>query len=153
MVGVQQHYIKNTLADPREPSGQRELKYYRPLFVMNLNNAFRFKHSWQIEANLNAFTRGDFMNMRLHSDTWNLGFVIQKCWLKNDALCLRASIPDALRKTSPKIEMDCGYYLLNQRSDNNLQRFELSLRYTFNAQQSKYKGTGAGKGVAGRMGN
>lgn len=62
----------------------------------------------------------------------------QKCWLKNDALCLRASIQDALRKTSPKIEMDCGYYLLNQRSYNNLQRLELSLRYTFNAQQSKY---------------
>lgn len=49
--------------------------------------------------------------------------------------------------------MNCGYYLLNQRSYNNLQRLEVSLRYTFNAQQSKYKGSGAGKGVAERMGN
>lgn len=120
---------------------------------MNLSNAFRFKHSWQLEANLNSFTRGDFMNMRLLNDSWNLGFVIQKCWLKNDALCLRASLSDALQRTSQKVEMDCGYYLLQQHTINNRQRLDVSLRYTFNAQQSKYKGTGAGREAAGRMSN
>lgn len=49
--------------------------------------------------------------------------------------------------------MDCGYYLLNQHSINNRQRLDIALRYTFNAQQSKYKGTGAGKEAAGRMSN
>lgn len=152
-VGFQRYNMANTLADPREATGQRVVKYNRPMFIMNLNNAFRFKHSWQIEANLNSFTRGDFMNMRLENDSWNLGFVVQKCWLKNDALCLRASLQDALQRTSQKVEMDCGYYVLHQHSINNRHRLDVSLRYTFNATQSKYKGTGAGKETAGRMGN
>lgn len=150
-VGFQQYNVRNTLADPREAMGERMVHYHRPMFIMDLSNTFRFKHSWQLEANLNSFTRGDFMNMRILNDTWNLGFVIQKCWLKNDALCLRASLQDALQRTSQKVEMDCGYYLLHQHSINNRQRLDISLRYTFNAQQSKYKGTGAGKDAAGRI--
>ena len=150
-VGFQQYKMNNTLADPREATGQREVKYHRPMFIMDLNNAFRLKHSWQLEANLNAVTHGDYMNMRITSDTWNLGFTVQKCWLKNDALCLRASLYDALNKTATTVKMDCGYYMLNQKSINNRQRVNVSLRYTFNAQQSKYKGTGAGKETAGRM--
>lgn len=152
-VGIQQYNVRNTLADPREATGKRDIHYHRPMFIMNLNNAFRFKHSWLLEANLNTFTRGDFMNMRLLNDSWNLSFVVQKCWLKNDALCLRASLQDALQRTSQKVEMDCGYYQLIQHSINNRQRLDVSLRYTFNAQQSKYKGTGAGKEAASRMGN
>lgn len=151
-VGIQQYDMKQTLADPREETGKREVRYNRPMFIMNLNNAFRFKHSWQIEANLNTLTRGDFMNMRLMTDSWNLSFVVQKCWLKNDALCLRASLYDALQRTAQKVEMDCGYYILHQHTVNNRQRLDVSLRYTFNAQKSKYKGTGAGKEAASRMG-
>lgn len=151
-VGIQQYNVKNTLADPREETGERKVRYHRPMIIMNLSNAFRFKHSWQVEANLSSFTRGDFMNMRLLNDTWNLSFVIQKNWLQNDALCLRASLYDALQRTSQKVEMDCGYYLLQQHSINNRQRLDVSLRYTFNAQKSKYKGTGAGKDAASRMG-
>lgn len=150
-VGIQRYNVRNTLVDPREPTGTRQVRYHRPMFIMNLNNAFRFKHSWQLEANLNGFTRGDFMNMRLMNDNWNLSFVVQKCWLQNDALCLRASLYDALQRTSQKVEMDCGYYLLQQHSVNNRHRLNVSLRYTFNAQQSKYKGTGAGKEAASRM--
>ena len=150
-VGFQQYKMNNTLVDPREATGQREVKYHRPMFIMDLNNTFRLKHSWQLEANLNAVSHGDYMNMRITSDTWNLGFTVQKCWLKNDALCLRASLYDALNKTASNVEMDCGYYLLQQKSVNNRQRLNISLRYTFNAQQSKYKGTGAGKETAGRM--
>ena len=152
-VGIQQYDMKQTLADPREATGQREVRYNHPMFIMNLNNTFRFKHSWQLEANLNSFTRGDFMNMRLKNDTWNLSFAVQKCWLKNDALCLRASLSDALQRTDQKVEMDCGYYLLNQHSINNRHRLDISLRYTFNAQQSKYKGTGAGQDAISRMKN
>lgn len=150
-VGIQRYDVRNTLADPREETGKRDIHYHRPMFITDLNNTFRFRHSWQLEANLNSFTRGDFMNMRLMNDSWNLSFVIQKCWLKNDALCLRASLQDALQRTSQKVEMDCGYYLLHQHTINNRQRLDISLRYTFNAQQSKYKGTGAGKETAGRM--
>ena len=71
-------------------SGLHELKYYRPLFVMNLNNAFRFKHSLQLEGNMNAFTCGNFTNIRLHGDTWNSRFCYSEELDQKDVLCLHA---------------------------------------------------------------
>lgn len=80
-------------------------------------------------------------------------FVVQKCWLKNDALCLRASIGDVLKKQETHMQMDCGYYVLDQFSRNNQHRVEVSLRYAFNASSNKYKGTGAGKEAQSRFEN
>lgn len=159
--GMQKFFNKFTLADPRvspsitgrdgEGPGERTVRYTKPIFFFDCNNTFRFKHSWQIECCANIMTPGDVMNFRLTNTSFNLAFVVQKCWLKNDALCLRASITDIFQRTNQNIEMDCGYYTLNQHSSSNNHRLYVSLRYTFNAQKSKYKGTGAGKDAAGRM--
>ncbi len=150
-IGVQKFFNKFTLADPREATGERTVRYKKPLFIFDCNNAFRFKHSWQLECNANLLTPGDVINYKLINTSFNLAFVVQKCWLKNDALCLRASITDIFQRTNQNIEMDCGYYTLTQRNRSNNHRLYVSLRYTFNAQKSKYKGTGAGKDAAGRM--
>ena len=150
-IGIQKFFDKYTLADPREASGERVVHYTKPLGYFDLNNAFRLKHSWQLECNANVMTPGDFMNYRLLNTSFNLSFVVQKCWLKNDALCLRASVTDVFQRNRQNIEMDCGYYTLVQHSHSNTHRLNLSLRYTFNAQKSKYKGTGAGRDAAGRM--
>lgn len=152
-LGVQKFFDKHTLADPRETTGTREVRYTQPIGYFDLNNAFRFKHSWQLECNANIMTRGDVMNYRMKNTSCNLSFVVQKCWLQNDALCLRASISDVLQRSTQKIEMDCGYYTMNQHTIYNRHRLNISLRYTFNAQQSKYMGTGAGKEAASRMNN
>lgn len=150
-IGIQKFFDKYTLADPREASGERVVHYTKPLGYFDLNNAFRLKHSWQLECNANVMTPGDFMNYRLLNTSFNLSFVVQKCWLKNDALCLRASVTDVFQRNRQNIEMDCGYYTLVQHSHSNTHRLNLSLRYIFNAQKSKYKGTGAGRDAAGRM--
>ena len=70
---------------------------------------------------------------------------------KDELKRLRASVMDVFQRNHQAIEMDCGYYTLEQRGHSNTHRLNLSLRYTFNAQKSKYKGTGAGKDAAGRM--
>ena len=150
-LGVQKFFNKFTLADPREASGERVVRYRKPIGIFDCNNTFRLKHSWQLELCANIMTPGDFINFRLINTSFNLAFVVQKCWLKNDALCLRASITDIFQRTNQDIEMDCGYYTLTQRSRSNNHRLYVSLRYTFNAQKSKYKGTGAGQDAAGRM--
>lgn len=150
-VGMQKYFDKYTLADPRQATGERQVRYTKPIAYVNLNNAFRFKHSWLLECNAAVMTSGDVMNYRLLSTSFNLGFVVQKCWLRNDALCLRASVTDVLQRNRQNVEMDCGYYTLVQNSRPATHRFNVSLRYTFNAQKSKYKGTGAGQDAAGRM--
>lgn len=150
-LGMQKFFNKFTLADPREGTGERIVRYKKPIGIIDCNNAFRLKHSWQLECDANLMTPGDVTNFRLLNTSFNLAFVVQKCWLKNDALCLRASITDIFQRTNQDIEMDCGYYTMTQRNRSNNHRLYVSLRYTFNAQKSKYKGTGAGQDAAGRM--
>lgn len=149
--GWQKFFYTQELADPREATGKREISYKKPLMFFDLNNTFRLKHSWQLEANMNIVLKGDWMNFHITNNTYNLGFTVQKCWLKNDALCLRVSVFDVLQRSPQKINMDCGYYVLDQWTKNNNHRLDVSLRYTFNASQSKYKGTGAGKDAMSRM--
>ena len=150
--GMQNFFLKQTLADPRETTGERIVRYNKPLFFLSANNAFRFKHSWQLECNASIISKGDVMNYRLVKPTYTVNFVVQKCWLKNDALCLRASINDILQRSGQKIEMDCGYYTLIQNANQGNHRLDISLRYSFNAAKSKYKGTSAGKEAVDRMG-
>lgn len=150
-IGFQKPDMRQTLADPREASGTRDISYTRPIFFVNLNNALRLPHSWQIENYFQWQSQGEAMNFRLRNNTATLNFTVQKCWLKNDALCLRASINDVLQRSDQNVTLDCGYYTLNQLSHSNNHTFTLSLRYAFNATNSKYRGTGAGESQKSRL--
>lgn len=137
--------------DPRSETGKVKETYTKPIFFIDLNNTFRLPHRWQIEANMNIMTKGDVINYHMESASYRLGFVIQKCWLKNDALCLRASINDVLQRSVQNIRMSCGGYQLFESQLRSNHRLNISLRYTFNASKSKYKGTGAGQAERQRM--
>jgi hypothetical protein len=150
-LGVQRFFYTRTLPDPSEPSGQRTLTTRKPVFFMDFNNTFRFRHSWQIEANLNVMTKGDMMNFAFLADTYNLGITVQKCWLKNDALCLRATVSDVLLHRTTNILLDSGYNTLRQTSSQNYHGLNITLRYTFNSSSNKYKGSGAGTEAQSRL--
>ena len=89
-------------------------------------------------------------NFYLKSHKYNFNATIQKCWLKNDALCLRATYT---KYDGNKAFMDCGYYSIDINNIRNYQRLNVSLRYNFNTTSSKYKGSGAGKESKARMGD
>ncbi len=158
-LGFQQPWLKQTLKDPRVSTadngeggmGEREVSFSKPLCFFDCNNALRLKHSWQLEANMNLMSHGNAQNYYLTNTAFNLSLVVQKCWLRNDALCLRMTLNDILQRNHQDIVMDCGYYELQQSTRNNRHRLYVSLRYAFNATQSKYKGTGAGREAASRM--
>ena len=150
-LGVQRYFYSQTLMDPSHPDGQRTLTAKKPVMFMDLNNAFRFKRSWQLEANLNVMTKGDMMQFTFLRNTYNLGLAVQKCWLKNDALCLRVSMSDVLQMRTTEMLLDNGYFQLHQTSDQNYHRLNVTLRYTFNLSNNKYKGSGAGADAKNRM--
>ena len=150
-VGMQKPWNKFEFYDPREESGKVMVTYSKPMFFFTLNNAFRFRHSWQVEANMNIRTGGDNINFRMTTPMYNLGFVVQKCWLKNDALCLRVSVSDVLRRSLQDVYSDAGFFIYKEHPFRNNHRLDVSLRYTFNASRSRYKGTGAGKDAQSRM--
>ena len=150
-LGIQRYFYSQTLMDPSHPDGQRTLTAKKPVLFMDLNNAFRFKRSWQLEANLNVMTKGDMMQFAFLRNTYNLGLVVQKCWLKNNALCLRVSLSDVLQMRTTEMFLDNGYFQLHQTSDQNYHRLNVTLRYTFNSSSNKYKGSGAGADAKNRM--
>ena len=152
-VGGQKFWNTMTYDDPRSVTGKTDVTFTKPIFFFDLNNTFRFKHSWQLEANAHIQTKGDVLNFRILSPSYNVSFVVQKCWLKNDALCLRASISDVFQRSVQDMAHDCGFFYTVQKTRSRSHRLDISIRYTFNAQKSKYKGTGAGKAEQQRMGS
>ena len=150
-IGGQKFWNTMEFDDPRSATGKVNETYTKPIFFIDLNNTFRLPHRWQLEANMNIMTKGDAVNFHMESTSYNLGFVVQKCWLKNDALCLRASINDVLQRSSQTVHMDCGSYQMTESAVRSNHRLNISLRYTFNASKSKYKGTGAGQAERQRM--
>ena len=152
-IGGQKFWNTMTYDDPRSATGKTDVSFTKPIFFFDLNNTFRFKHSWQLEANASIQTKGDVLNFRILSPSYNIRFVVQKCWLKNDALCLRASISDVFQRSVQDMAHDCGFFYTVQKTRSRSHRLDISIRYTFNAQKSKYKGTGAGKAEQQRMSN
>ena len=49
------------------------------------------------------------------------------------------------------VAQDCGFFYGVQKTRSRSHRLDISIRYTFNAQKSKYKGTGAGQAERQRM--
>ena len=150
-VGGQKFWNTMTYDDPRSATGKTDVTFTKPIFFFDIYNTFRFKHSWQLEANANIQTKGDVLNYRILSPSYDIRFVVQKCWLKNDALCLRASISDVFQRSVQDMAHDCGFFYTVQKSRSRSHRLDISIRYTFNAQKSKYKGTGAGQAERQRM--
>ena len=150
-IGGQKFWNTMTYDNPRSATGKTDVTFTKPIFFFDIYNTFRFKHSWQLEANANIQTKGDVLNFRILSPSYNVSFVVQKCWLKNDALCLRASISDVFQRSVQDMAHDCGFFYTVQKTRSRSHRLDISIRYTFNAQKSKYKGTGAGKAEQQRM--
>lgn len=152
-IGGQKFWNTISYDDPRTDTGKKDVTYNKPFFFFNLNNTFRLRHRWQLEANTNIMTKGDVQNIRTLSPSFYLRFVVQKCWLKNDALCLRASINDVLQRDVQNVAMDCGFFYVEQKTQVRSHRLDITIRYTFNATKSKYKGSGAGKTEQERLGS
>ena len=152
-IGGQKFWNTMTYDDPRSATGKTYVTFTKPIFFFDIYNTFRFKHNWQLEANANIQTKGDVLNFRILSPSYNVSFVVQKCWLKNDALCLRASISDVFQRSVQDMAHDCGFFYTVQKTRSRSHRLDISIRYTFNAQKSKYKGTGAGKAERQRISN
>ena len=125
----------------------------KPLWVFNMNNAFRLRHSWQFELNSEYHSKANYSNVALTCNYWMLTGAVQKSFLKNDALTLRLSWQDIFRKANESVFINYGSYSIHQTNRVDYNRLILTLRYHFNPVRSKYKGTGAGQDAISRIGS
>ena len=149
---AQPQWLTINAPDASQPSGVRETSFNdKPLFVAQLFNTLRLKGGWQLELGGEMYSRGYSENIYLTNVYFNLTAAVQKSLLKDGSLVLRLEGSDLAGMAHNDIATDFGEYKVWQNNIMDTQRIKLSVRYSFNTAQSKYKGTGAGKDSKDRM--
>ena len=151
-LGVQPQWLTINAPDPREPSGIRKTSFNgRPIFFAQLQNTVRINGGWQFELGGLFQSKGYSGNMHMDSPYFDLSAAVQKALLRDGSLILRLEGADLLGLARYNVNSDFGSHTISQTNLIDTQRIKLSLRYSFNTAQSKYKGTGAGKDTRDRM--
>ena len=152
--GLQQQWLEVKVSDPSAASGSREISFSdRPMFFAQLFNTLRLKHGWQFELGAEIHSTGYVQNAFLYHPYLDLNAAVQKAFLKDGSLIVRLQGANLAGLANSDIRTDYGEYKVMQTNMMDTQRVKLSLIYRFNAAQSKYKGTGAGKETASRIKN
>ncbi len=151
-LAVQPQWLTINAPDPSQPSGFRKASFNdKPLLVAQLFNTLRLKGGWQMELGGVLYNKGYTTNMLLTNNYFNLSAAIQKTLLKDGSLVLRLEGSDLAGMGHNDVATDFGCYNVWQTNIMDTQRIKFSVRYIFNAAQSKYKGTGAGQDIKDRM--
>lgn len=151
-VGIQPQWLTINAPDQREPSGIRVTKFNgKPIAFAQLYNTFTVKGGWQFELGGMVMTKGYTQNMYMTNVYCNLSAAVQKTLLKDGSLVLRLEALDLTNMGHYNVISDFGSHTIRQTNLMDTQKVKFSIRYNFNAAQSKYKGTGAGQDSKGRM--
>ena len=149
--GVRKQFFNIDVADGREPSGYRNVKYDTPMFMLQFNNAFRFRNDWEFSADYRFQSRMSYGSAEILSRTNVLDFSVQKSFFKDKSLTVRLSATDVLNRSQEHVVVDYGNSYVDQNNDHRNPAILLRVSYHFNTMVSKYKGTGAGDSVKNRF--
>jgi hypothetical protein len=149
---AQPQWLTINAPDSSQPSGTRKTSFNdKPLFIAQMFNTLRLKGGWQMELGGEVYSRGYSQNIYLTNVYCNISAAIQKTLLKDGSLVLRLEGNDLAGLGHNDIATDFGDYKVWQTNIMNTQLVKFSIRYVFNAAQSKYRGTGAGQDSKNRM--
>ncbi|MBQ5466756.1 MAG: outer membrane beta-barrel protein, partial [Muribaculaceae bacterium] len=122
----------------------------RPLFLIQFNNNIKILPTLTASANLSLTTKGDKENLSLTKAAANLDLSVTKTFF-NDRLSIKVAGHNLL-DAQEHINLNYGLRHLHQDSHHDSRELQVTVRYKFNATQSKYRGTGAGSDEKARLG-
>ena len=151
-LGVQGQRLGITVEDPREAGGKRVTSFNdKPIWIAQLLNTFSVKGGWQFELGGLVQSKGYSGNFLLTNVFCNITAAVQKTLLKDGSLILRLESADLAGLAHNNVDTDFGSHTIKQTNVMDTQKVKFSVRYNFNAAQSKYRGTGAGADSKARM--
>ena len=150
-IGMQKQFFSLDVTDPRVDGEHRTVAVNDPMFIIQANNAFRFKHSWLMNLDYQYLSPFGQMNIYIQNPIHALNLSVSKSFLKDESLNVKLSWNDILDKNAMNVIADFGNVAVNQRNDAYSPCIQLMISYRFNTARSKYKGTGAGQDVKERM--
>lgn len=149
--GVQKQFLTFEVEDPRAAGGVRSVSLNNPMYLMQLNNAFRFRHSWVLNADYYYYSKMSTSISEVYKPIQSATVSIQKSFLKDDALTFNLSWADIFNTSKVYAKTDFGRYVIDQPNDNFNTFLTFRVSYRFNSTSSKYKGTGAGQDARNRL--
>ena len=151
-VGAMPQWLSLKMKDPREASGERKVSFNgKPICFAQLFNTFTLKDGWQIELGTSIQSKGYTKNLYIQNVSCDVTAAVQKNLLKDKSLVLRLEGTDLADLSRYDVDSDFGSHIINQTNRFATQKVKISLRYSFNKAQSKYRGTGAGQANKNRM--
>ena len=149
--GMQKQFFTMEVTDPRVPGASRTVAFNDPMFTIQANNAFCFRHKWLLNLDYQYISPFGQMNVKIQKPMHNLNLALSKSFLKDGDLNVTLSWNDILNTNVMCITADYGNVIFNQCNDEYKPCFQLRMSYRFNAAGSKYKGSGAGLDVKERI--
>ena len=151
-LGIQTQWLSIDAPDSRAPGGIRVTKFNnKPIGIAQLFNTFTLKGGWQLELGSTVMSPGYSQNMRIKNWYCDITAAVMKKLLADGSLILRLEGSDLAGAAHHDAATDFGNHTIDQTNLMDTQKVKLSLRYNFNAAQSKYRGTGAGSDSKNRM--
>ena len=131
------------------PSPAGVISPERPIWIAQFNNNFRLTPTLTASADFSFTSKGDQENISLTKARYRLDLSITKSFL-GDHLSVMVKGHNLLN-SQDQVRLNYGARTLWQNSRNDSREVEFTVRYKFNATQSKYKGTGAGASEKERL--
>ncbi len=113
-----------------------------PAYIVQFNNNFQIIPTLTANVNFNSSSRGDIENVTLSEPQYLLDIGATKTFL-NDRLSIQVTGHNLLN-SQEHYKLRYGSRTMQQVQRRDVREVEFTVRYKFNAAQSKYKGTGAG---------
>lgn len=121
----------------------------RPIYFVQFNNNFRLTPTLTASADFMFTSKGDQENVSLTRATSVLDLSLTKTFF-DDRLSVKVGCTNLLN-SQEHVSLRFGKRSLYQQNRRDTRQVELTVRYKFNAAQSKYKGTGAGEDEKARL--
>ena len=121
-----------------------KLDLSKPVWGIQWDNSFEFKHDWTAEAFLQVNSSGITENTELTRTTCTFNFSVRKAFL-NDRLSVIVGVDDLFNRTANHVILYTNNLKTSVNEGYDSRQAYVTLRYKFNTARSKYKGTGAGQ--------
>ena len=131
------------------PSPTGVISPERPIWIAQFNNNFRLTSTLTGSADFSFTSKGDQENISLTKALYQLDLSATKTFL-GDRLSVQVKGHNLLN-SQQHVRLNYGERTLWQNYHHDTREVELTVRYKFNAAQSKYRGTGAGDDEKARL--
>ena len=121
----------------------------RPIWITQFNNNVRLTPTLTASADFSFTSKGDQENVTLTRALCQFDLSATKTFF-NDRLSVQVKGHNLLN-SQQHVALRYGKRSLHQQNRRDTREVELTVRYKFNAAQSKYKGTGAGEDEKARL--